>query len=150
LIALLLLKHICLTESKLLLFVYHCIAVLSSSSKDYRQEKRNVWVYSGKMEMISLHTFSGEKRMLLNMDLPKGEQDLSAPVKKKPAAVQEEAGVSTKTTVMAPMLIYDPPFSSSPMMHQFNFGFFPFVLHFVASLIMAFSAVFFLPCAADS
>jgi hypothetical protein len=147
---LLLLKHICLTESKLLLFVYHCIVVLSSSSKDYRQEKRNVWVYSGKVEMISLHTFSGEKRMLLNMDLPKGEQDLSALVTKKPAAAQEEAGVSTKTTVMAPMLIYDPPFSSSPMMHQFNFCFFPFVLHFVASLIMAFSAVFFLPCAADS
>jgi hypothetical protein len=89
--------------------------------------------------------FSGEKIMLLNMDLPKGEQDLSALVKKKPAAAQEEAGVSTKTTVMAPMLIYDPPFSSSPTMHQFNFCFFPFVLHFVASLIMAFSAVFFLP-----
>jgi hypothetical protein len=147
---LLLLKHICLTESKLLLFVYHCIAVLSSSSKDSRQEKRNVWVYSGKVEIISLHTFSGEKRMLLIMDLPKGEQDLSALVKKKPAAAQEEAGVSTKTTVMVPMLNYDPPFSSSPMMHQFNFCFFPFVLHFVASLIMAFSAVFFLPCAADS
>jgi hypothetical protein len=147
---LLLLKHICLTESKLLRFIYHCIAVLSSSSKDYRQEKRNVWVYSGKAEMISLHTFSAEKRMLLNMDLPKGEQDLSALVKKKPAAAQEEAGVSTKTRVMAPMLIYDPPFSSSPMIHQFNFCFFPFVLHFVASHIMAFSAVFFLPCAADS
>ncbi len=68
---LLLLKQICLTEWKLLLFVYHCIAVLSSSSKDYRQEKRNVWVYRGKVEMISLHTVSGEKRMLLNMDLPK-------------------------------------------------------------------------------